>query len=56
MTQFGPPRSVELAVMVDRGDREMPIRPDYVRKQLPTRRSEVVDVSVDDCALGGAVR
>ena len=41
---FGRPRSIQLAVMVDRGHRELPIRPDYVGKNLPTRRDEVVDV------------
>jgi pyrimidine operon attenuation protein/uracil phosphoribosyltransferase len=41
---YGRPRSVQLAVMIDRGHRELPIRPDYVGKNLPTRRDEVVDV------------
>ena len=41
---YGRPRAVQLAVMVDRGHRELPIRPDYVGKNLPTRRDEVVDV------------
>ena len=45
LTDYGRPRSVQLAVMVDRGHRELPIRPDYVGKNLPTRRDEVVDVS-----------
>ena len=44
LTDFGRPRAVQLAVMVDRGHRELPIRPDYVGKNLPTRRDEVVDV------------
>ena len=35
MTRFGRPRAVQLAVMVDRGHRELPIRPDYVGKNLP---------------------
>src|SRR5918997_724199 len=47
LTDFGRPRSVQLAVMVDRGHRELPIRPDYVGKNLPTRRDEVVDVHDD---------
>ena len=42
---YGRPRAVQLAVMVDRGHRELPIRPDYVGKNLPTRRDEVVDVT-----------
>jgi pyrimidine operon attenuation protein/uracil phosphoribosyltransferase len=43
---------VQLAVMVDRGHRELPIRPDYVGKNLPTRRDEVVDVSLDGVHIG----
>lgn len=42
---FGRPKAIQLAVMVDRGHRELPIRPDYVGKNLPTSRSEVVEVS-----------
>jgi pyrimidine operon attenuation protein / uracil phosphoribosyltransferase len=34
--------------MVDRGHRELPIRPDFVGKNLPTRRDEVVDVTLDE--------
>lgn len=49
---FGRARSVQLAVMVDRGHRELPIRPDYVGKNLPTRRDEVVNVTVDGVELG----
>ena len=49
---YGRPERVQLAVLVDRGHRELPIRPDYVGKNLPTRRDEVVDVSADGVALG----
>ena len=49
---FGRPRAVELAVMVDRGHRELPIRPDYVGKNLPTRRDEVVDVNAEGVDRG----
>ena len=52
MTSFGRPRAVQLAVMVDRGHRELPIRPDYVGKNIPTRRDEVVDVTDDGVDLG----
>ena len=52
LTDFGRPRAVQLAVMIDRGHRELPIRPDYVGKNLPTRRDELVDVSDDGVALG----
>ena len=41
--------------MVDRGHRELPIRPDYVGKNLPTRRDEMVDVSDDGVAIGDLV-
>ena len=44
----GRPRSVQLAVLVDRGHRELPIRPDYVGKNLPTSHSEKVKVSVTE--------
>jgi len=46
---------VELAVMVDRGHRELPIRPDYVGKNLPTSRDEMVDVSDEGVSLGELV-
>lgn len=46
--QRGRPKSIQLAVLVDRGHREVPIRPDYVGKNLPTSRSEMVQVSVQE--------
>ena len=49
---FGRPRAVQLAVMVDRGHRELPIRADYVGKNLPTRADEMVDVSAGGVVLG----
>lgn len=52
LTDFGRARAVQLAVMVDRGHRELPIRPDYVGKNLPTSREEMVDVSDDGVSLG----
>lgn len=52
LTDFGRPRAIQLAVMIDRGHRELPIRPDYVGKNLPTRRDEVVDVTPDGVDLG----
>ena len=45
--EYGRPRSVQLAVMVDRGHRELPIRPDYVGKNLPTSREESVAVTAN---------
>ena len=41
---YGRPRRVQLAVLTDRGHRELPIRPDYVGKNLPTARDERVNV------------
>ena len=52
---FGRPRAVQLAVMIDRGHRELPIRPDYVGKNLPTRRDEAVDVNEDGVDLGDII-
>ncbi|NDE72024.1 MAG: bifunctional pyr operon transcriptional regulator/uracil phosphoribosyltransferase PyrR [Actinobacteria bacterium] len=46
IAEFGRPRTVQLAVLVDRGHRELPIRADYVGKNLPTRRDERVNVSL----------
>jgi pyrimidine operon attenuation protein/uracil phosphoribosyltransferase len=45
---YGRPGRVQLAVMVDRGHRELPIRPDYVGKNLPTSREERVYVRVEE--------
>ena len=44
LNDFGRPRSVQLAVLIDRGHRELPIRADYVGKNLPTSRQESVQV------------
>ena len=48
LTDHGRPRAVRLAVVVDRGHRELPIRPDYVGKNLPTSLDEVVHVRLAD--------
>ncbi|HYY73401.1 MAG TPA: bifunctional pyr operon transcriptional regulator/uracil phosphoribosyltransferase PyrR [Solirubrobacterales bacterium] len=58
---YGRPERVQLAVLVDRGHRELPIRPDYVGKNLPTSRAERVYVRVeeldeiDEVAIAGVV-
>ncbi|NIR39381.1 MAG: bifunctional pyr operon transcriptional regulator/uracil phosphoribosyltransferase PyrR [Actinobacteria bacterium] len=49
---YGRPAAIQLAVMVDRGHRELPIRPDFVGKNLPTRRDEMVDVNDEGVDLG----
>ena len=55
LSDYGRARSVQLAVMVDRGHRELPVRPDYVGKNLPTRRDEMVDVSEEGVTIGDVV-
>jgi pyrimidine operon attenuation protein/uracil phosphoribosyltransferase len=60
LTEHGRPRQVQLAVLVDRGHRELPIRPDYVGKNLPTSMSERVSVLLterddrDAVTIGGS--
>lgn len=44
----GRPRLIQLAVLVDRGHRELPIRPDFVGKNIPTSHAEVVSVLVEE--------
>jgi len=46
--RHGRPRSIQLAVLIDRGHRELPIRADYVGKNIPTSRSELVSVMVEE--------
>jgi pyrimidine operon attenuation protein/uracil phosphoribosyltransferase len=59
---YGRPQRVQLAVIADRGHRELPIRPDYVGKNLPTARDERVYVrleevdGVDEVAIGEAAQ
>jgi pyrimidine operon attenuation protein/uracil phosphoribosyltransferase len=48
LTELGRPQAVQLAVLVDRGHRELPIRPDYVGKNLPTRLGEDVRVRLTE--------
>ena len=49
--EYGRPKSVQLAVLVDRGHRELPIRPDFVGKNLPTSAEENVSVSADGVVI-----
>ncbi len=59
LIDFGRPQSVQLAVLIDRGHRELPIRADYVGKNLPTSRREQVQVrlaeadGVDEVVIEG---
>ena len=52
----GRPTQIQLAVLVDRGHRELPIRPDYVGKNVPTSRHEWVDVHLSETDGEDAVR
>ena len=45
---YGRPKSIQLAVLVDRGHRELPIRPDFVGKNIPTSHEEMVSVTVPE--------
>ena len=56
LIDYGRPERVQLAVVVDRGHRELPIRPDYVGKNVPSSKSQVVSLNVkeidgQDCVL-----
>jgi pyrimidine operon attenuation protein/uracil phosphoribosyltransferase len=46
LIDFGRPRAIQLAVVVDRGHRELPIRADYVGKNVPTSKKEVIGVKL----------
>lgn len=48
LNDFGRPRAVKLAVLVDRGHRELPIRADFVGKNLPTSREERINVQLSE--------
>lgn len=48
LIDFGRPKSIQLAVMVDRGHRELPVRADYVGKNIPTAKTETVEVRLEE--------
>ncbi len=52
VADYGRPRAVQLAVLVDRGHRELPIRPDFVGKNLPTSAEEDVAATADGVTIG----
>jgi len=56
LNTFGRPRGVQLAVLIDRGHRELPIRPDYVGKNLPTHLRDEVEVTIDGVFVTKAVQ
>jgi pyrimidine operon attenuation protein/uracil phosphoribosyltransferase len=56
LLDFGRPRAIQLAVLVDRGHRELPIRPDYIGKNVPTADAERIEVLVaEDDGIDQAV-
>jgi pyrimidine operon attenuation protein / uracil phosphoribosyltransferase len=56
LNTFGRPRGVQLAVLVDRGHRELPIRPDFVGKNIPTHVADEVDVSIEGVVVTKGVQ
>ena len=48
LIDFGRPRAIQLAVVIDRGHRELPIRADYVGKNVPTSKREVIGVKLQE--------
>jgi pyrimidine operon attenuation protein/uracil phosphoribosyltransferase len=57
LTDLGRPRAIQLAVLIDRGNRELPIKADFVGKEVPTSLEERVEVSLrEDGADGDSVR
>jgi pyrimidine operon attenuation protein / uracil phosphoribosyltransferase len=55
LTDFGRPRAIQLAVLVDRGHRELPLRADYVGKNLPTAADQAVRVLLQETDGGDGV-
>jgi pyrimidine operon attenuation protein/uracil phosphoribosyltransferase len=53
LMDFGRPESIQLAVLVDRGHRELPIRADYIGKNVPTSSKENIAVNLEevDCEI-----
>ena len=48
LMDYGRPAQIQLAVLIDRGHRELPIRPDFVGKNIPTSRSENIEVQLEE--------
>ena len=46
--RLGRPASIQFAVLIDRGHRELPLRPDYVGKNVPTSKNEIISVATDE--------
>ncbi|WP_321391330.1 bifunctional pyr operon transcriptional regulator/uracil phosphoribosyltransferase PyrR [uncultured Desulfuromusa sp.] len=52
---FGRPENIQLAILVDRGHRELPIRPDYIGRNIPTAQNEQIEVDFDSQNIPQAV-
>ncbi|MDD4310069.1 MAG: bifunctional pyr operon transcriptional regulator/uracil phosphoribosyltransferase PyrR [Candidatus Cloacimonetes bacterium] len=48
LMDFGRPKQIQLAVLIDRGHRELPIKADYVGKNVPTSKEEIIKVALED--------
>jgi len=48
LIDLGRPKAIQLAIIIDRGHRELPIRPDYIGKNLPTSLEEVINVNLEE--------
>lgn len=48
LIDFGRPRTIQLAVLIDRGHRELPIKPDYIGKNVPTAMGERISVKIEE--------
>jgi len=48
LLDFGRPQQIQLAVLIDRGHRELPIKADYVGKNVPTSKEEIIKVSFEE--------
>jgi len=56
LIDLGSPRSIKLALLIDRGHRELPIRADYVGKNMPSSRDEEIQVQLEEVDGIDAVR
>ena len=55
LMDVGRPKAIQLAVLVDRGHRELPIRADYVGKNVPTSKTEIISVKLSECDIEDSV-
>lgn len=55
LIDLGRPRNIQLAILIDRGHRELPIRPDYIGRNLPTARNEKIEVEFNEQQAAQAV-